>query len=63
MKKTEIMEDLKFCQELMGRLVEFADKHYINKKSMWECNNHTVIQNDIIRLRRELNEIRKKLKQ
>lgn len=58
--KTEVMKDLKFCQELMDRLVEFADKHYINKESLWECN-HTVLQNDIIRLRRELNEVRRKL--
>lgn len=25
MKKIELMEDLEFCQELMSRLVEFAD--------------------------------------
>jgi hypothetical protein len=60
MEKEELIKDLKFCQELMDRLVKFADTHYI------DCiydNKHTVIQRDIIRLRRELNEIRNKLDQ
>ena len=61
-KKEEIMKDLKFCQELMDRLVEFADECYIREESGWQCN-YTVVQNDIIRLRRELNEIRKKIEE
>ena len=61
-KKEEIMKDLKFCQELMDRLVEFADEYYIEEKSVWKCN-HTSVQNDIIRLRRELNEVRKKIEE
>ena len=61
-KKEEIMKDLKFCQELMNRLVKFADEYYIRENSIWQCN-HTVVQNDIIRLRRELNEIRKKIEE
>ena len=57
--KNELIKDLKFCQDLMDRLVKFAEEEY-------ECNgvwqfNHTVIKKDIMRLRRELNEVRKKL--
>lgn len=60
MKKTELMEDLEFCQELMNRLVKFADIYYTDSI----CDNkYTVIQRVIIRLRRELNEIRNKLEQ
>lgn len=59
LKKEEIMKDLKFCQDLMDRLVESAEEKY-DCSSVWQCN-HTVIKKDIIRLRRELNEVRKKL--
>ena len=58
-KKTEIMKDLKFCQELMDRLVKFADEGCTER--IYYLEHYTVLQNDIIRLRRELNEIRKKL--
>ena len=61
LKKEEIMNDLKFCQELMDRLVKFAEEEY-DCSNVWQYN-HTVIQNDIIRLRRELNEVRKKLEE
>lgn len=57
-KKTEIIKDLKFCQTLMNRLVDYANKNYEDNR--WS-SKHTVIQTDIIRLRRELNEIRQKL--
>lgn len=60
LKKEEMMKDLKFCQELMNRLVEFADECHT---SYWHIEKSTVIQNDIIRLRRELNEVRKKLEE
>lgn len=62
MNKTELMKDLKFCQELMERLVKFADEYYISEGRWYQCN-HTVVQNDIIRLRRELNEVRKKIEE
>ena len=55
------MKDLKFCQELMNRLVKFADEYYISE-GRFQCN-HTVVQNDIIRLRGELNEVCKKLEE
>lgn len=60
LKKEEIMKDLKFCQELMNRLVKFADECHAGD---WHIEKCTVIQNDIIRLRRELNEVRKKLEE
>lgn len=61
MDKTEIMKDLKFCQELMERLVEFAEKNYCPGK--YVNHNYISVQNDIIRLRKELNEVRKKLEE
>ena len=57
--KKEIMTDLKFCKELMDRLVEYTDKSY-NDNFSWG-SNHTVIQSDIIRLRRELMAVSRKL--
>ena len=60
LKKERIMKDLKFCQDLMDRLVKFAEEKY--DCSRWQCN-HTVIKKDIVRLRRELNEVRKKLEE
>jgi hypothetical protein len=58
MTKAELIKELKFCKELMEHLEEYAIAHY---RDTYTDNNHTVIQNDIIRLRRELNEIRIKL--
>ena len=60
MTKAELIKELRFCKELMNRLEEYAIAHY---SDAYIDNNHTVIQNDIIRLRRELNEIRIKLGQ
>lgn len=55
--KKDLMKDLKFCKELMDRLVNYAEESYTGG---WN-GKHTVIQTDIIRLRRELNTIREKL--
>ena len=55
--KKEIVKDMKFCQELMDRLVVSAE----NMGEYWWDNRHTVIQQDIIRLRRELNTLKLKL--
>ena len=55
--KKEIVKDIKFCQELMDRLVISAENMGEN---FWD-NKHTVVQADIIRLRRELNTVRHKL--
>ena len=57
--KAEIMRDLKFCKELMDRLVKYTDDNY-NYERSWQ-SNHTVIQNDITRLRRELMSVSHKL--
>ena len=54
-RKEQIYEDLLFCQNLMNRLVEQAKK--TKGTSFWN-DKHTVLQNDIIRLRRELNNVR-----
>ena len=53
--RNKLIEDLKFCQTLMDRLVKYADSNY---EDNWWNSKHTVIQKDIIRLRRELNDIR-----
>ncbi len=54
MTKKELMKDLKFCQDLMNRLVKFAES---TGEEYW-TDKHSVIVNDIIRLRRELNNVR-----
>lgn len=58
MTKVELIKELRFCKELLQRLEEYAIAHYSDG---YISSNYTVIQNDIIRLRRELNEIRIKL--
>ena len=60
MTKVELIRELRFCKELIERLERYAIAHY---SDAYIDNNHTVLQNDIIRLRRELNEIRIKLGQ
>ena len=57
--KKNLMKDLKFCKELMDRLVDMADSEYRDDYSY--CSNRTSIQSDIIRLRRELNNVNHKL--
>ena len=56
--KKEIIKDMKFCQELMDRLVISAENL---KENDWWMNYHTVVQQDIVRLRRELNTLKHKL--
>jgi len=58
MTKKELMIDLIFCQVLMNKLFTYAKENYTDDDYY---NNHTSIQNDIIRLRRELNAVSKKL--
>lgn len=57
--KKEIISDLKFCKELLDRLIEYTDDNYNDSNSY--ASNHTVIQNDITRLRRELMSVSHKL--
>ena len=55
--KREILNDMKFCKELMDRLYRFTTENYGDPYSP----KNTVVQNDIIRLRRELMNVAKKL--
>jgi hypothetical protein len=55
--KKEIMADLKYCKESLDRIIRYADKSYEDDSYF---THHTVIQADIIKLRRELNEINHK---
>lgn len=57
--KKEIIKDMKFCKELMDRLVVLTESAYNDEFSYG--SNHTTIQADIIRLRRELNNLKHKL--
>jgi hypothetical protein len=56
--KKQIVKDIQFCKDLMDRLLKEAKRY---EKSGLYDDKHTVLQSDIIRLRRELNEVRKKL--
>lgn len=54
--KKEIMADLRYCRESLDRIIKYADKNYGDSY----FNHYTVIKADIIKLRRELNEINHK---
>lgn len=57
----DIKSQCKFCTELMLRLnAEIQDA---NESSYCGIIGHTIMQADIIRLRRELNDLRKMLNQ
>ena len=58
--KKEIMKDLAYCKESLDRIIEFA-KRELEETSFMVYGKRTVIQSDIIKLRRELNEVRCKL--
>ena len=53
----EIKKDVKFCKALMDKLVSDVDK--LENTNYGYVPGYTAIQNDIIRIRRELNEVRK----
>jgi len=55
--KKEIMADLRYCKESLDRIIKYAEKNYVGSSYP---HNHTTIQADIIKLRRELNEINHK---
>jgi hypothetical protein len=57
-KKADVVKDIRFCKDLMDRLWKDAMKY--EEAGLYD-DKHTVLQADIIRLRRELNEVRKKL--
>lgn len=56
--REEIIADLNYCKESLDRIVKYAERNY--KDSPYD-NHHTVIQADIIKLRRDLNEVNHKL--
>ena len=57
--KKDVVKDIQFCKDLMDRLLIDAI-NYKETTSLYD-DRHTVLQADIIRLRRELNKVRKKL--
>ena len=59
--KKEATSQIKFCKDLMDRLKKDFDSNIDEKSSWWGIKNHTQMQNDIIRLRRELNVLNKLL--
>ena len=58
LSKKNLIKELKFCRTLLDRLIEYAEDNY--REDGYE-RKHTVIQNDIVRLRRELNDVKLKL--
>ena len=57
--RKQAKEQVKFCKELMDRLVESVSDN-INENASWcGIRNHSQISNDIVRLRRELNTLNK----
>lgn len=56
--KKNLIKELKFCRTLLDKLIEYAEDNYEEKGYV---RRHTIIQNDIVRLRRELNDIKLKL--
>lgn len=58
-KKSRALKQCEFCNELMKRLNESVHNN-IDMTSQWdEIYNHSQLSNDVIRLRRELNDLRK----
>lgn len=51
-----VKKQLEFCKELMNRLVADVNETFDGdlESSWWGLKNHTVFENDIVRLRREL---------
>lgn len=56
--KKKIVDQARFCSVLMGRIKADIEDAEEDKFSL---NKHTVMQTDILRLRRELNDLRKML--
>lgn len=55
--RTELLADLKYCKDSLSRIIKYTERNY----SAIYGANHTVIQKDIIKLRRDLNEVNLKL--
>lgn len=57
--KKEIMADLRYCKDSLDRIIRYTDKNY--EGDCYTSCHYTVIKADIIKLRRELNEINHKM--
>lgn len=57
----EIVAQAKFCKELMTKLEKLINENIDRPSPYWGITNHSQMSNDIIRLRRELNELNKLL--
>lgn len=60
-KTKQIKEQTRFCKELMLRLDVSVNKNVEDATSWYGISNRSQMSNDIIRLRRELNTLRKLL--
>lgn len=60
-KIKQIKEQTRFCKELMLRLDKSVAENVDKASSCWGIRNHSQMSNDVIRLRRELNTLRKLL--
>lgn len=60
-KRKEVKEQIKFCKELMNRLVKSIDENIDEDSSWYVIRNHSQISDDVVRLRRELNTLNKLL--
>ena len=60
-KRREVKEQIKFCKELMNRLVKSIDENIDEDSSWYGIRNHSQISDDVVRLRRELNTLNKLL--
>lgn len=58
-KRKQAKEQIKFCKELMDRLVQSLNENIDEDSSWWGIRNHSQISDDIVRLRRELNTLNK----
>lgn len=57
--RKQVKEQMKFCKELMLRLEKSVAENVDMDSSWWGIRNHSQMQNDIVRLRRELNTLNK----
>lgn len=58
-KRKQVKEQVKFCKELMDRLMKSVEENIDIDSSWCVIHYHSQISNDIIRLRRELNTLNK----
>lgn len=57
-EKKQLLKDLNYCKDSLKRLISYAEQQ---EDENGIVTHYTTISNDIIRLRRELNEIRVRL--